>query len=63
MCYPRSGVRAEQGSDTVERGELAVDAWNVSAPLLPASGQRGGQWRDHRTVFNGILWKLRTSAP
>jgi transposase len=22
----------------------------------------GGQWRDHRTVINGILWKLRTGA-
>jgi transposase len=26
-------------------------------------GRRGGQWRDHRTVINGILWKLRTGAP
>jgi len=23
---------------------------------------RGGRWRDHRTVVNGILWKLRTGS-
>lgn len=45
------------------RGELTEEAWGVIAPLLPASGRRGGQWRDHRTVVNGILWKLRTGAP
>ena len=48
----------------VGRGELTQAAWDVIAPLLPSSsGQRGGQWRDHRTVINGILWKLRTGAP
>ena len=48
----------------VERGELTDAAWRVIAPLLPRSaGRRGGQWRDHRTVINGILWKLRTGAP
>ena len=45
------------------RGELTEEAWGVIAPLLPAGGHRGGQWRDHRTVSNGILWKLRTGAP
>lgn len=45
------------------RGELTEEAWNIIAPLLPASGRRGGPWRDHRTVINGILWKLRTGAP
>lgn len=44
----------------VGRGELTEAAWSVIAPLLPARGRRGGQWRDHR---NGILWKLRTGAP
>lgn len=44
-------------------GELTEKAWGVIAPLLPASGLRGGQGRDHRTVINGILWKLRTGAP
>ncbi|MFG3716042.1 IS5 family transposase [Micromonospora sp. NPDC047730] len=31
-------------------------------PLLPSSG-KGGQWRDHRQVVDGILWQLRTGAP
>lgn len=48
----------------VGRGELTEAAWSAIAPLLPTSGgRRGGQWRDHRTVINGILWKLRTGAP
>jgi transposase len=47
----------------VGRGELTESAWPTIAPLLPTSGRRGGQWQDHRTVINGILWKLRTGAP
>jgi transposase len=31
--------------------------------LLPENGRRGQQWKDHRKVINGILWKLRTGAP
>ncbi len=46
----------------VGRGNLTDAAWARLAPLLPANGQRGGQWRDHRPVINGILWKLRTGA-
>ena len=42
----------------VGRGELTEEAWAAIAPLLPANGQRGGQWRDHRTIINGILWKV-----
>jgi hypothetical protein len=37
----------------VGRGELTEEAWGAIWPLLPARG-RGGQWRDHRTVINGI---------
>lgn len=48
----------------VGRGELTEEAWSAIVPLLPSSGGgRGGQWRDHRAVINGILWKLRTGAP
>lgn len=46
----------------VGRGELTDAAWARLEPLLPANGQRGGQWQDHRAVINGILWKLRTGA-
>src|ERR671920_112004 len=44
-------------------GELTDAAWARIEPLLPARGGRGRQWRDHRQVLNGILWKLRTGAP
>ena len=26
--------------------------------LLPANGRRGGQWKDHRLMIDGILWAL-----
>src|ERR671933_767461 len=45
------------------RGELTDAAWARLRPLLPANGGRGGQWRDHRQVINGILWRLRVGAP
>ena len=47
----------------VGRGELTDKAWEQIAPLLPENGRRGKQWREHRTVINGILWKIRTGAP
>jgi transposase len=45
------------------RGELTDQAWEKIAPLLSSSKRRGRPWKDHRTVINGILWKLRTGAP
>jgi len=63
MCYPRGCACETRGSQMLGRGGLADRAWSSIEPLLPASGRRGGQWRDHRTVINGILWKLRTGAP
>ena len=48
----------------VGRGEVTDTAWARIAPLLPVQTHgRGGRWRDHRVVVNGILWKLRTGAP
>jgi transposase len=47
----------------VNRGELADEAWSRIEPLLPKYGRRSGRWREHRTVIDGILWKLRTGAP
>ena len=47
----------------VRRGEITDRAWERIAPLLPEGVQPGGRWRDHRTVVNGILWKLRTGSP
>ena len=42
----------------IERGELADVTWAQIALLMPENRRRGGRWRDHRTVVNGILWKL-----
>jgi hypothetical protein len=48
----------------VRRGEITDRAWEHIEALLPRMrGNRGGRWRDHRTVVNGILWKLRTGSP
>ncbi len=44
----------------VRRGEITDPAWEQTELLLP---QETGQWRDRRTVVNGILWKLRTNSP
>jgi transposase len=44
------------------RHELTDQQWQFLAPLLPNNGYKGGQWKDHRTVLNGILWRLRTGA-
>src|SRR6476620_9378869 len=63
MCYSPERKPSQENSEMAGRGELTEHAWSVIAPLLPAHQQRGGQWRDHRTVINGILWKLRTGAP
>jgi transposase len=46
------------------RGDLTSAEWERLRPLLPAeSGQRGGRWRNHRQVVNGIIWRTRTGAP
>jgi transposase len=45
------------------RGELTDAAWVRLRLLLPQNGRRGKQWRDHRQVINGILWRLRVGAP
>ncbi len=45
------------------RGELTDEVWERIRPLLPSNGRRGRQWRDHRTVVNGILSVLRTGIP
>lgn len=52
------------GADRMlRRGEITDGAWREIEPLLPEYGRSGGQWRDHRTVVDGILWKLRTGSP
>src|SRR5687768_6953958 len=57
------GTTGDHGAIMGGRGELTDRASAELAPLLPANGRRDQQWGDHRTVINGILWKLRTGAP
>ncbi|MFJ8295346.1 IS5 family transposase [Streptomyces sp. NPDC094447] len=45
------------------RGDLNNAKWGRLEPHLPASGQRGGRWSDHRRVINGILFRVRTGIP
>jgi transposase len=47
----------------VARFDLSDDEWAILEPLLPERPRRGGHWRDHRQVINGICWVKRTGAP
>ena len=37
---------------------LSDDQFARIEHLLPENGQRGGQWKDHRLMIDGILWAL-----
>ena len=37
---------------------LSDDQWQQLQDLLPRNGARGGQWKDHRLMIDGILWAL-----
>jgi len=39
----------------MRRYELTDGQYAVIANLMPADGERGGRWNDHRTTLNGIL--------
>jgi transposase len=46
------------------RFELTDTEYARIAALLPSmTPQRGGRWRDHRQVLNGILFRVRTGVP
>ena len=49
----------------MSRGDMTDSQWERIHPHLPKekTGKRGGQWKDHRLVINGILWIDRTGAP
>ena len=46
-----------------KRHELSDQQWAELADFFPANGKRGGQWKDHRTMLNGVFWRLNTGAP
>ncbi len=37
---------------------LSDAQWQQIKDFLPANGGRGGQWKDHRLLIDGILWAL-----
>lgn len=48
----------------MKRHELSDEQWALLAAFFPPRPRkRGGQWRDDRTVLNGIFWRLNTGAP
>jgi transposase len=48
----------------MKRHELTDQQWALLAPFFPSRPRkRGGQWRDDRTILNGVFWHLNTGAP
>lgn len=47
----------------VRRHELSDAEWALVAPLLPPQQGRGRPFKDHRTILNGMLWRLKTGVP
>jgi transposase len=47
----------------MRRHELGDARWAQIADLMPRNRGRGGRWRDHRRIVNGLFWKLTTGAP
>src|SRR3954454_10985784 len=37
---------------------LSDAQWEQIEGFLPANGHKGGQWKDHRRIIDGILWAL-----
>ena len=37
---------------------LSDAQWDQIKNLLPANGNKGGQWKDHRLMIDAILWAL-----
>ena len=46
------------------RGDLTNEQWERISPLLPKNSEgRGGWWKSHRKIINGIRWRTRTGSP
>ncbi|TXS45834.1 IS5 family transposase [Streptomyces sp. uw30] len=45
------------------RGDLSDLEWARLEPHLPKNAGRGGRWKSHRKVINGILFRQRTGIP
>ncbi len=43
-----------------DRHDLTDEQWKILEPFLPdRTPVRGGQWKDHRQVINGVMWRTR----
>ena len=46
----------------VRRYEVSDRAFSLVEDLLPPEGRRGGPWKCHRMMLNGMFWILYTGA-
>jgi transposase len=46
----------------MRRYELTDEQYELIGDLLPVNGQRGGQWNEHRSTLNGMMWILHSGA-
>ena len=48
----------------MHRFDLQDWQWELICDLFPSNdGKEGGQWKDHRTVLNGMIHVLHTGCP
>ena len=47
----------------MHRHELRDEQWALVSDLFERPRRRGGRWRDHRLLFNAVVWVLSTGAP
>jgi transposase len=50
-------------NDRLSRHDLTDEEWARLAPLMPVHPRQGHRWNDHRTVIDGILFRIRTGCP
>jgi len=46
----------------VGRHDLTDKQYALIEPLLPKNGRRGKQWKDHRAILNGIVFRVCTGV-
>jgi transposase len=46
----------------MRRYELSKEQYELIEDLLPMNGNRGGQWKNHRELLNGMFWVLYSGA-
>ena len=49
--------------ERLKRHDLSDAEWARLEPLLPAHPRQGRRWADHRTVINGVFFRVRTGLP